>query len=226
MKRSLKVAAFAAVAALGSFGLSQSHAATAVVNPVSSGEVIDGWEITIPTGIQVDQDVQNPNDPNSLFIENMKQMGPGTLNEGLVMTFEQVDPTAASTLTINNETVTNLTGSTIGAFAFQLINGVGANASFTGSIFTADGYYNNVTSSSTLVTYTGSQPNNTTQDFGMGTDGNLVIDLNPQGVGTVVNFKEYPQGGGTVPLPAAALQGLAGLAGLGLIAAAKKKVLA
>jgi hypothetical protein len=79
----------------------------------------------------------------------------------------------------------------------------------------------------------GTQANMASVLWGIGPDGDLIIDANPDGIGTSFSFKEVPVNGSTpppvlVPLPAAAWQGLAGLLGLGLIAYGKslKKLMA
>jgi hypothetical protein len=118
-------------------------------------------------------------------------------------------------------------------FDFVLLNTAGSTASFAttaDSPFAApSGIFSTVevttVDGNPAVVYGGgTQANLATSLWGIGTDGDLLIDADPLGIGTTFVFKEVPVIDSTpVPLPAALWQGLGGLGTLALIAAAKKR---
>ena len=161
---------------------------------------------------------------------------PSNAGEGLLITFTQTSASATGLIDFTNESITNATGSTWSGFDFILLNS-NASASFVSSASSPfappAGMFTTVSVTSvdgnpTVVYGGGSQANFATSLWGIGADGDLIIDANPLGIGTTFTFKEVPVTGPLVPLPAAAWQGLAGLLGLGLIAKAKslKKLMA
>jgi hypothetical protein len=152
-----------------------------------------------------------------------------TPGEGLVITFTQVSPTAASSVDFNEESITNVTGSTWNGFQFLLLDAAGA-ASFvqnSSSPFAPPAGYTSSTFGADSLSYTGTQANLATSFWGVGSDGDLVINADPLGIGTTFSFKEIPSAGNAppapVPLPAALWQGSVGLLGLGIIAAIKNR---
>jgi hypothetical protein len=231
MKRFLKTAAIALVAAVGGVSSTSFGQVVSVSTNIASGSTYDGWTITFPSDINL---VVDPASTGSeLQLEKLATFK--SASSGLIITFVQASANAASTFDINGEALTNESGVNWGGFQYLLINH-DAGAAFTqsaGSPFAPPVGYNAVSFSSTSVVYSGSQANGATSDWGMDpADGGLIWTVDPAGVGTRFDLKEIPLTGGftpVVPLPAAGWQGLSGLLGLGAIALGKnlkKKVLA
>jgi len=222
----LKTAAIAVFTAAIGVAASSSHAAVIV----QSGSTYGGWDITTPAGISL---VVDSVTSNTISLEKFAAF-PNM--EGLPITFTQVSANAVPLIDFANEQVTNLSGSHWSGFQYILANvseSLGAGAvtfQGPGSIFAPPVGYTGVSFTSNLITYTGSQANLATASWGFGADGDLIINANPSHGNTFTQdfvFKEQPLTN-LVPLPAAGLQGLAGLLGLGLIASAKtaKKLMA
>jgi hypothetical protein len=210
MFKSLKVAGISAfAAALSLFGgaVATTHAET-----ITS----DGWKMTFPdstmgasfiglTGVVAD---------GSTLVIGEKDASFATV-EPLPIVFQQVSPTAAKTIEIENEAIVNSSSTSWSGFDFVLVG----NATFPGSTFTPPAGYTGVTLSSTEIDYTGVQGAGDVSLWGL-TGNPLLITPSTAG-GTVFFFKEIPVSGPLVPLPAAAWQGLTGLLGLGLLAGGK-----
>ena len=211
MKMIHKMIGFGAVAALGSFA-GATHAATVV-----SGNTYDGWQISIGS-----PDVslfQDPSSSSTLTLEKFAVVKPTDVN-GLGITFTKTGGSAASSIVLSDETITNHTTVALTGFEFLL---TGTSAAFTQSLtspFAPPPEYTSFIFSPTTIIYTGNQPNGDTSDWGFNDDGDLVI--NP-GTDTTFTLMEIPIGSGgpfgppAVPLPASAWEALVGLAGLGAI---------
>jgi hypothetical protein len=232
MTGKFKIAAAAAFAAIIGVASSASHAATTIVT-VNSGGTYDGWTITFPQGegVALLQDV-TPSGTN-LVLEKFADFTAGSPASFLI-NFMQSSPTAAGTITITNESVVNGTSANWSGFEMSLgtpLSGLVTAPTITGVFVPPTGGgvdYTNVSTTSSSVTYSGSQPGGTTSLWGEGNNGGqLVIDANPSSgqIGQDFTLKETPL---TVPVPAAAWSGLTGLMGLGLLASGKKlkKILA
>jgi hypothetical protein len=228
MKRITKLATLAGFSAVLGLMSSASKAATVVSDIGGSG-----WTATF-SGLSLTADPTQPS--GQLDVEKGATFLPSNAGEGLLITFTQTSASATGLIDFTNESITNATGSTWSGFDFILLNS-NASASFVSSANSPfappAGMFTTVSVTSvdgnpTVVYGGGSQANFATSLWGIGADGDLIIDANPLGIGTTFTFKEVPVTGPLVPLPAAAWQGLAGLLGLGLIAKAKslKKLMA
>jgi len=208
MKSMFKMAAVAGMTAvLGLF--SGAKAATVL----TSGSTYDGWVVTEAPGISL---VVDNATGSTLTLEKSAVF---KNDEGLLITFTQASSGAASTIDINNESITNVSGGAWSGFQFLLANS-GGDATF-GATFANPLGGGAPTVGADTITYAGTQANFATSMWGFGSDGDLIINANPEGLGTTFTFKEIPVTGPLVPLPAAGWQGLVGLAGLGLVAFAK-----
>jgi len=217
MKSMFKLAAVAGITAVVGMFSGSSQAATVL----QSGSSYDGWVVTEAPGISL---VVDNASGSTLSLEKTAVF---SNDEGLLITFTQSSAKAASTIDINNESITNVSGGSWSGFQFLLANS-NADASFTGSTFANPIGGAAPTVSSNTITYAGSQANFATSMWGFGSAGDLLINANPLGLGTTFTFKEIPVTGPLVPLPAAVWQGFGALAGLGLVAFGKslKKVTA
>ena len=153
--------------------------------------------------------------------------------EGLLITFTQTSSSAKPVIDFTDESITNVTGESWSGFDFILLNSGNSSASFASNLNSPFSPPSGVFSTESTTTIDGNpavvygggtQANLATSLWGIGTDGDLMIDADPLGLGTTFTFKEVPVDGSTppVPLPAALWQGLAGLAGLALVTAAKR----
>jgi len=225
MKLSL---AMAAAFALGAAGSSHAAPVTPTQNVVS-GNVYGGWRITINTQF-IHLVVDGSPLTNGVNLDLEKFAGFQS-NEGLDITFTQVDTTATSKITIDDEHVTNATGTAWSGFQFvlvpTLVGGGGPPAFASGKAFAGlTPPFADQTDSPNLITLSnGVLADGHTADWGEGPNGGaLVIDANPSSstkMKQVIDFKEIPIVA-AVPLPAAAWTGLSGLLGLGLIAGFKR----
>lgn len=210
--------AVAAVAASALVGVGTSHAATVL----KSGDTVAGWKITFPAGIALVDD-----GGSHLTLEKAAAF---TSLEGLDITFNQVSYSASSTITITDESITNVSGGPFGGFQFLLLNTLQGNASapkFAGGLA-----FNGVTppfanqtqnaAGDTITLSGGTLADNSTAKWGFGSGGDLSINASPASTGLkkVLDFKEIPQS--FIPLPPAAWSGLTGLVGLGVIGNAKR----
>jgi len=198
---------------LGAAAISQA-AQVVVVDPGQTGSV-GGWDITAPTGVVV---VAYPTG-KTLTVEKFADF---TSSSPATISF--VPTTGADAqIDVVTEMITNETGSNWNGFTFS-VSGGEATFDSIGRSFTpafnpnpADNYTGIVFTPSS-VAYSGRQDNHFTSAWG-GSDGSdLLIDP----VGSTFQFIETPSPGPVpVPLPSAALQALAGLGGLGLLATAR-----
>jgi hypothetical protein len=233
MRRWIKVVTIAGVSGLTAMVASPSRAATVL----ASGGTYDGWVVTEATGVSLTADTSNASDLALTKAANFSNL------EGLVISFTQVSASAAPTVTFENETLTNNSGSTWGGFQFLIMN-PNASAAFVSSAtspFQPAAGYTSGTFASDSVVYAGTQANTATSTWGFNSTGELVIDANPGKIGTTFDLKEIPlttaqlpgasaggiplpigSPGAVIPLPAAAWQGSMGLLVLGLIAFGKK----
>jgi hypothetical protein len=190
-----------------------------------NGATYDGWVVTAAPGISL---VVDSDTGSTLSLEKFATFT--TPNEGLFITFTQASSNAASSIDFNEESVTNATGSPWSTFQFLLADDTGSPSFVqnSDSPFAPPAGYTSSTFGTDTLTYIGSQANFATSFWGNGPDGELLINADPLGIGTTFSFKEIPSTGSTpppapVPLPAALWQGTAGLLGLGLVAAFKKR---
>jgi hypothetical protein len=212
----------AAAAILAAGFVSSTQAAAVLSVPVVSGNTYDGWNITYPVGISLVSDAST----GGLVLEKNAAFDSA---EGLDITFTQVSYSASPTITVTDESITNVSGAAFGGFQFLALNTMAGNAgapTFAPGVAFAGGTapFTTQTDSSDVITLGGGTLGNTqTAKWGFGaTGGDLVIDANPASSGAkkVFDFKEIPVT--AVPLPAAAWTGLSGLVGLGLIGSAKR----
>jgi len=226
MKNTKLVMAAALAAVVGLAGVSRATTTTVL----TSGDVENGWRVTFPVGIALAED-----DTSTSVNLVLEKTAAFDSLEGLDITFTQVSDSASSTITISDESVTNVSNSAWSGFQFLLLNTLPGNAS--PAAFGGGKAFNGSTppfadQSDTAddITLSGGTLGNTdTAKWGgllTPAGGDLVIDANPatSGLKKVLDFKEIPIGGvtPTVPVPAAAWTGLSGLLGLGLIAGAKR----
>lgn len=231
MRKLAKCVAIAGFSAMAGLISVPSQGATVL----SSGSTFDGWLITPVSGVALTADDSSSTNLAMTKAANFSNM------EGLVISFTQVAPSAASTITFLNETLTNNTGTTWGGFQFLLMN-PNASAAFVNSgasPFTPATGYTSGTFASDSVVYAGAQANTATSQWGFDSNGDLVITSNPGALGTTFDLKEIPltadqlPGAGAggipigipgvaVPLPTAGAQGLVGLITLSLISCARK----
>ncbi|MGA3067136.1 MAG: hypothetical protein ABSF29_09850 [Tepidisphaeraceae bacterium] len=216
--------ALVGISACVSFLTASSRAATVITDIGGSG-----WTATF-SDLALDADPSQP--AGQLDVEKAAAFTSSSLGEGLLITFTQTSASAKPVIDFTDESVTNVTGTTWTGFDFVLLNTGNSSASFestSDSPFAApSGIFTtvNVTSvdgNPTVEYGGGSQANLATALYGIGADGDLLIDADPLGIGTTFTFKEVPVNDATpVPLPAALWQGLGGLIALAIIAAVKK----
>jgi hypothetical protein len=220
MKRISKLAALAGFSVLGFFATTATHAATTLPEGVTSTDVDgSGWNVTPAEGVSL----LDPSLVDGTLVFQEKD-AIFTADAPLGITFTQSGSSAASSVAILTESVTNNTGTSWSGFEFLLVNFADNSDSSFSKTFTAPTGYSLSSSTGTDIIYSGSQANLGTLLFGPGSE--LLIDANPLGIGTTFVFKEIPVVGPLVPLPAAVWQGLGGLLTLGLIGLGKKKLFA
>jgi len=218
-----KLAMAAAIAAVaGVAGV--SHATTVTSEVLTSGDVVGNWRIAFPVGISLIYDGGLSSAPNLVIEKNAAFDS----TEGLDITFTQVSSSAAPTITITDESVTNVSGSSWSGFQFLLATDTGGTPSAFGPGEAFNGstppFSTQTDSSNDIALSGGSLGNTDTAKWGFGADGGqLTIDANPGSTSSpkVFELKEIPVVT-AVPVPAAAWTGLSGLVGLGLIAGAKR----
>lgn len=207
-----------------SLGLSSlmGHAKAAVVT-------FGGWDISSDPGISLT--ITGVNSSQVLVIQNKSVTFTNGVPLGITFTQESAD--AVSSIQFATETIGNATGSDWTGFQFSL-NGA-ARFDGVGNVFAPPfGTGVNYTSVQLnalrdLLTYTGSQSNGATSNWGSSNPGDdLLIDAVPTGSEPFASFTltESPQGVSSkvVPLPAAAWQSLPVLLLLGVVPVAKKKL--
>jgi hypothetical protein len=220
------IAAFTAILGLGA----AAHAGTTGIVTVNSGGTYDGWKIYFPEGegVALVQDVQTSS--LQLVLEKDAEF---TTTQSYLITFLQDSTVSApaTTITIANESITNASGVDWTGFSFSLLTPFTGPAFEAGHAFVPPAGYTTVSTSSSVITYGGSQPNGTVSLWNQtpaSATNDLVINSNPLTGGSLqsFSFKELPLV--SVPVPAAAWTGLTGLLGLAAIAYGKnlKKILA
>lgn len=223
--RKVAIAAGAALAGLSMLG---AMFVPAVEIQNTSPVAIDGWDISWSTGVGLSV----TQDSSSSQVDVEKTATFTAPNQGYQITFEPIQGfsgTSATQFVIPDETIANNTGASFNGFSFVLMPTVAGSTTFDSVARTfipptGSGYdYTtvNLTSSNTILAYTGTQNNGVTSFWGNGdpspSGDNLLIDAT---AGDGFSLKELSSSGGpgsVVPLPAAAWQSLAGLAGLALI---------
>jgi hypothetical protein len=228
MKVSYKKTAIAVGAAIASLGALRMSSAASSVTLIEDDQsaVVDGWNITAPTGVSLTVTSSD----NEIFVEKAANFT--VPNQGFQIAFQPVaGATGATSVDFTDETVQNNTTQAFSGFDFILMNTGSPNATFDGvaNVFAAPsgtGYsYSgtiNLNGAKDILSYTGNQNAGTTSDWGSAAPGdNLLIDT-PAGADFSLKELSISGGGGggggsAVPMPAAAWQSLASLAALGLI---------
>jgi len=204
MTRVTKLATLAGFSAVLGLMSSASKAATVISDIGGSG-----WTATF-SGLSLTADPTQGS--GQLDVEKAATFTPSNSGEGLLITFTQTSAGATSQIDFTNESITNVTGSTWSGFDFILLNS-NASASFVSSASSPfappAGFFTTVSvgtvdGNPTVAYGGGTQADMSTSLWGIGPDGDLIIDANPLGIGTTFTFKEVPVTGPLVPLPAAA----------------------
>jgi len=223
-KKNAVIAVGAAIAGLGALRISSAAPSVTLIENDQSA-VVDGWNITAPTGVSLTVTSSD----NEIFVEKAANFT--VPNQGFQVAFQPVaGASGATSVDFTDETVQNNTGQAFSEFDFILMNTGSVNATFDGvaNVFappSGTGYsYTGVSLNGTsdILSYTGNQNAGTTSSWGSAAVGdNLLIDTP---AGADFSLKELSVsggggggGGGAVPLPAAAWQSLASLAVLGLV---------
>ncbi|HTW94513.1 MAG TPA: hypothetical protein VMD30_06960 [Tepidisphaeraceae bacterium] len=224
LKRSIMVAAFAAVTGLA--GVSMAVPVTSEV--LTSGDIVgtSGWRVSFPVGIALIYDGGSSTAPDLV----LQKSAAFQTDEGLDITFTQVSTSASPTITISTESVTNITGGSFSGFQFLLATDTsGTPASFApGAAFddTTPPFPTQTDTSNDITLSGGTLANTLTAKWGGSGGGALTIDSNVNSANypRVFELKEIPIPGSVtvVPAPAAAWTGLSGLLGLGLIAGLRR----
>jgi len=224
--KSAAIAAFTAILGLGA----AANAGTIGVVQVQSGSTYDGWKIYFPEGegVALVQDVQT----NTLQLVLEKTAVFDTTQSYLITFLQDKSVSApATSITFANESITNASNVDWSGFAFSLLTPFTGPTFEAGHAFVPPAGYTTVSTSPTLITYGGSQPDGTVSLWNQtppSAGNDLVINSNPLTGGGLQSFtfKELPLV--SVPVPAAAWTGLTGLLGLAAIAYGKnlKKILA
>jgi hypothetical protein len=195
-------------------------ASSATIIENNQSAKIDGWNITVPTGVSL----AVTSSDSEIFIEKTANFK--LPNQGFQVVFQPVSGAsgAATKIDFTDESVQNNTAAAWNQFQFLLLNVGSVNATFPGTSNaflppSGTGYnYTSVAlnSSKDALTYTGSQSTGTTSLWGGTTaNDNLLIDAP---AGSDFSLKELPGTGGpppVVPLPAAIWQSVATLTVLG-----------
>jgi hypothetical protein len=227
-----KVALFAACAALSGLGVLRASSAATIVIDGGTSAVVDGWNITPQTGVTLFVTPSSSNTP--LAIEKAAFFT--APNQGLLISFQpESESTPASVIDLDSETIQNSSGTSWSGFQFLLSSGA-TFPSVSSTFVPPSGFFTtvNLNSAGNTLTYAGgSQASGTTSSWGSGivdydntgspidsSPDNLIIDASGGGF----DLKEIasPGGGSVVPLPSAAWQSMAGLAGLALFGVARK----
>jgi len=215
-------AAFAAV--LGMSGISM---AVPVNQVLTSGDIVGNWRVSFPVGIGLIYDGGTSTSANLVL---QKSAAFSSL-EGLDITFTEVSTSAAPTITLTEESVTNISGSSFSGFQFLLATDTGGTPAAFGPGMAFNGStppFTTQTDASNDITLGGGTLANTdTTKWGGTGAGQLTIDTNISSANypRVLELKEIPVGGGgvpAVPVPAAVWTGLSGLLGLGLFAGVRR----
>jgi hypothetical protein len=213
------------------FSISNAQATTVALGT-------SGWTATWPTGLNVALTVTGQT-ANSVTITKTV-----TFNNlsSIPIVFQQTSTTATDFIVVDQENVTNSSGSDWSGFRFIILGSstgtladpqfdtvqtnVNAAGGFSIDPFTTSGYFDN--SGITLITPRmlevggGAVANGGTWTPGA-KSGALWIHAGPSAAGTAAfTFKEEPLDGQIIPLPTSAAAGLSGLAGLALIGVVRR----
>jgi len=227
-----KMALIAACAALAGLGALRTWSAATITIDGGTSQVVDGWNITPQAGVTLFVTPSSGDVP--LAIEKAAFFT--APNQGLLISFQPVaGSTPASVIDFDSETIQNSSGGSWSGFQFLLSSGA-TFPSVSETFVPPSGFFTtvNLNSAGDTLSYAGgSQATGTTSLWGSGivdynTSGsaidsspdNLIIDASGGGF----DLKEIPGGGGgsVVPLPTAAWQSFAGLAGLALFGIGRK----
>jgi hypothetical protein len=223
MKGILKTAGIAAIAAI--FGVSTSATRAALVTTIGSPATtetgtVDGWDITTPAGVVLLIESTG----NTITIEKEATFPNGA---SLGITFDgMANSTAASTFIVTGESIVNESGLNWTGFtdAVAAESGTATVSSvLDGGAIAAHYVLTLASNSGGVVSYTGSQLNHQTTDWGSYAGDTSTLTINASAGGVFV-LDEIPtvSTSTVVPLPNAAWQGLVGLGGLALVAFGKK----
>jgi hypothetical protein len=213
------------VAIVGLVALCAGSASFAAAVQIDGGTsaTVDGWQITPDVGVTVEAETGG----NGLSITKTADF---SSNSPLGIQFVQIDPPGDAPITITGEEATNSTGTDWTAFTYS----VNSQATF-GSVseifvppFGPGVNYTTVqiTSANTVVTYTGSQVNGSTSDWG--TSGDFLLINDPIAIpGSLAGFTleetPTPASGTLVPLPSALGQSMFGRVAVGAVVVVGKK---
>jgi hypothetical protein len=216
-----KIVKLSALALAATIGVARTAHAAPVLIQNGTSAVVDGWNITVPTGVSLSVDNSTA---GTLTIEKAVDF---TSSAGLIIAFTQVATPTATNIDFINEAISNTTGSAFNGFTFAILNATGGSAKFTSAFTTpASGYTGGtISAAGDMITYSGGQANDSTSMWGQTAGaGQIGIAATPGGSASF-GFEELPGGGGPtppVPLPAALWQSAVGFALIGFVAAAKK----
>jgi hypothetical protein len=199
-----------------------------------------GWMADTEQGVDLTL-LSTSNNGITLSIEKSATFSSGVNADGfiepLLVTFRQVSSNAVANISIDDETITNDTGTDWSGFRFIVEGGLtnngtvphfdsAASAGFLTAPFDVPTFMNNDKELRATGGTLSSTALSNVWHPGLNA-GNLVIAADPFSSGNVAQtfvFKEQPIAGSgpLIPLPAAAWTSLSGLLGLGLISNAKK----
>ncbi|MGD0462533.1 MAG: hypothetical protein ABSB74_08595 [Tepidisphaeraceae bacterium] len=210
-------------------GLALNHANGASVN-LQGGDptALGGWQITPDPAVTASGISVNG---QTLVIQNEAMTVTGANPQGI--TFTQVSANAVPFIEIATETIGNSTGSDWTSFAFSLSGSAafdGISNVFVPPFGTGVNYTTvDLSIPRTLVTYTGSQLNGATSNWGSSNPGDdLLIDGNPAATDAFPSFSldQSPQGfvSEVIPAPLAAWQSLVALLALACVPALRRAV--
>ena len=178
-------------------GLTSNVATVTVqVTPPVTGQVLisHGWAITYPVGTALVDD-----GGSRLTLEKFAAF---TNTASVDITFTQLSYDASPTITIADESATNVSGQTFSGLHFQTINtftGNAAPAVFSGQSFNlndpAQNAFTGQTITPNVITFLGTLADTNTAELGYGVDGGgVVINANPakSGMKKVFTFAEVP----------------------------------
>jgi hypothetical protein len=211
---------FVVAVGLMAIGLGALRTASAAPVTIANGQstVVDGWEITAPTGVSLTITTSPGLTNEGPDIDIVKAVTFTTVNESFQVSFQPAPPAGFpfTEIDFTSETVVNDTGAPITGFDFVIQNGPRPQATFDGTVFdnpigptpgTLTSTLANVTQT---LSYTGDQPAGTTANWGA-SGPILQIDAPAAAEFTL---SEVSIAGSVVPAPAAAWQSLIGLTGL------------
>jgi hypothetical protein len=212
------LAAIAGLVALGA-----GSACFAVTIDGGTSTTVDGWQITPDVGLTVQATVNN--DSLSLI-----KTAVFTTDAPLNIQFVQAGPTDDNPFEVTSESIENSTGGDWTGITFSLTSP--ATFGSISEIFSppAGVGYNygsgTINAQATMVTYTGTQMNGATSEWGTPSMLTINAPVAPPGVANSFTLGETPTGSSPpptgVPLPAAVWQTLTMLLGLGVVGVWRK----